>query len=63
VVIIGVGNLIRKDPYKIRSSNCLGGVGGVFATSKVFFITSRTRFVEPPLQTFFIVVDIINKIK
>jgi hypothetical protein len=52
VVIIGVGNPIREDPYKIRSNNCLGGMGGVLATGKVLFITSRTRFLEPPLQTF-----------
>jgi len=60
-MIIGVGNLIREDLKRIRFSNCLGGVGIVLATSKIFFKTSRTRFVTPPLQTFFIVIDIINK--
>jgi hypothetical protein len=29
-------------------------VGGVFAIGEVFFKTSRTRSVKPPLQTFFI---------
>jgi hypothetical protein len=37
-------------------------VGRVVAIGKLFFKTSRIRSVEPPLQTFFIVVDIINKI-
>jgi hypothetical protein len=41
----------------------LGGVGGLLATCKIFFKTSRTRYVKPPLQTFSIVADIINKIE
>jgi hypothetical protein len=48
-VIIDVGNPISEDPERIRFSNCLGGVGGVLAIGKVFFKTSRTRFVKPPL--------------
>jgi hypothetical protein len=38
-------------------------MGGILAIGKVFFKTSKTRSVEPPQQTFFIVVDIINRTK
>jgi hypothetical protein len=57
------GQSNKRRSIRISFNNCLGGVGGILATGKILFKTSRTRFVEPPQQTFFIVVDIINKIK